>query len=568
LVDLLDVVSPAERDPWYDRATIYALDVELFNDADGDGVGDFQGLIDRLDYLNRLGVSALWLLPFYGTPNRDNGYDVSDYYAVDDRLGTLGDFVDFVHEAEDRGIHVIVDLVVNHTSDQHPWFQQAREDPDSKYRDYYVWRDEIPEEHEDRGSVFPGEVEPERVWTYDDVADAYYYHRFYPFQPDLNVRNPAVRDEIRQIMEFYLELGVSGFRVDAATLMIEQKDPDGPELDDPHDILREMKEVVLRHRGDGILLAEADDDPEHLDDYFGENRNEMDLLLNFVLHAHLLHGLATESAGPIHEGLDRLPDVPGRGKWANFLGNFDELNIGRLAREAQHEVYEHFAPEPDMRIYGRGIRRRLASILGGDRKRIELALSVLFSLPGVPLLIYGTEIGMGEDLSQPGRTSVRTPMQWSAEKNGGFSDASVEDLVRPVIEEGEFGTENVSVAAQRADPNSLLNWTERLIATRNESPEIVHGRFQVIDTGVDSVLAFRYDWNGDSVLCVHNLADDPVSAALDLNLEGAYVYPVIGDADLEPDDGTYRMSLDAYGTGWFRAASVRRNGASRLSDES
>ncbi|WP_313691598.1 alpha-amylase family protein [Halorarum halobium] len=551
-------MASTSPETWFKNAVVYAVDVETFNDSNGDGVGDFPGLMEKLDYLDRLGVSALWLLPFYPTPNRDNGYDVADYYGVDSRLGTLGDFVEFMDEAEAHGIRVLVDLVVNHTSDQHPWFQAARRDPDSKYRDYYVWIEERPPPDPERGTVFPGEVEDERVWTYDEEAGAYYYHRFYPFQPDLNLANPEVRAEIYRIMKFWLELGVSGFRVDAATLMIQPKHPDAEQLDDPHEVLRSLKRHAVARRSDAVLLAEADDAPGELASYFGDGA-EMDLLMNFVLNAHLVAALATERAAPLAEGLERLPpaDV---GQWMNFLRNYDELNIGRLPTDLRETVFDRFAPEEDMRIYGRGIRRRLAPMLEGDERRIKLAFSLLFSMPGTPMLLYGDEIGMGEDLSLPGRTSVRTPMQWTDEENGGFSTADPDDLVLPAVSGGEFGYESVNVAAQRAEAESLLNWMERLIATRRESTEIGEGEFSVLEADDPCAFAHRYDYDGNSVVCVHNLADETCSLEFDLELrEGDALYPLLGTADhARHDDGSCAVTLEEYGYIWLR---LHRTGA-------
>lgn len=545
----------------YDSAdestVIYALDVETFVDSDGDGVGDFQGVINRLDYLDRLGVTALWLLPFYETPNLDNGYDVMDYYSVDERLGTLGDFAAFVDAADERGIDVIIDLVMNHTSDQHPWFEAAREDPDSEYRDYYIWKEEKPTEDPTRGSVFPGEVEPERVWSYDEVADAYYYHRFYPFQPDLDLQNSAVREEMFRVMGFWLDLGVRGFRVDAATLMIQGKDPDRPGPEDPHALLREMKHVARHHRGNAILLAEADDDPAHLDEYFGED-DGMDRLMNFVLNAHLIHGLAVESAEPVREGLTRLPTPPTGCTWANFLRNYDELNIGRLSESDKETVFEAFAPEPDMRIYGRGIRRRIAPMLDGDRQQIELAYSLLFSMPGTPLLLYGDEIGMGDDLSLPGRTSVRTPMQWSADPHGGFSDASAEELVRNVIDDGAFAYENVNVTDQHADPDSLLNWFHRLIATHQECRVLERGAWEFVETDADGVLVHRYE-GARPVVCAHNLAPEEATVRVgpDVSSGGHGLFSLFGPGEVsETAAGSWELSLDPYGYGWFRAGGI------------
>ncbi|WP_435181740.1 alpha-amylase family protein [Halorussus sp. AFM4] len=578
------------KDRWYENATFYAIDVEAFADGDGDGVGDFEGLTDRLDYLESLGIDCVWLLPFYPSPNRDNGYDVMDYYGVDDRHGTLGDFVEFAREADRRGIRVIVDLVVNHTSDQHPWFRKAREDPDSEYRDYYVWREDLPEDPDPvRGPVFPGEEDS--VWSYDEAAEAFYYHRFYHFQPDLNIANPEVREEIRKIMGFWLELGVSGFRVDAATLMIDNKGGlESTRLDDPHGVLRDMRHFVERRGDDAILFAEADDAPEHLGDYFGSTTgrqpsnaetaaelgegDEMNVLLNFLLDAYLVLALAEREAGPIRDVLDLLPPRPEGGQWANFLRNYDELNVGRLPEDGQQKVFEAFAPDEDMRIYGRGIRRRLAPMLDGDPDRIRLAYSLLYSLPGTPLLVYGDEIGMGDDLDLPGRTAVRTPMQWSGERNAGFSTADSGELVRPVVSGGEYGYETVNVAAQRGDPDSLLQWFSRLNRLRGECPEIGTGDCEVLDVDDPAVFAHRMVSDHGRVVAVHNLDDRPTEATLDLVAEpdrllgeaafeqvrpdsgGTAVADGNGDADgsgaAGADAGAWRFELDRYGFCWVR----------------
>ncbi|WP_135829094.1 alpha-amylase family protein [Halorussus halobius] len=560
-------------DRWYENATIYAVDVEAFADGDGDGVGDFAGLTDRLDYLEGLGVDCLWLLPFYPSPNRDNGYDVADYYGVDAQYGTLGDFVALVHAARDRGIRVIVDLVVNHTSDQHPWFQRAREDPDSPYRDYYVWRADPPDDPDpERGPVFPGEEES--VWSYDEAAEAFYYHRFYHFQPDLNLANEAVREEIRKVLEFWLQLGVSGFRVDAATLMIDNKGGlESTRLDDPHGVLRELRRFVERRGDDAILLAEADDDPDHLADYFGDG-DEMNVLLNFLLDAYLVAALAEESATPIRTVLDLLPEIPAGGQWANFLRNYDELNVGRLPPEARRTVFDAFAPDEGMRIYGRGIRRRLAPMLDGDRDRIELAYSLLYSLPGTPLVVYGDEIGMGEDLSLPGRNAVRTPMQWADEPNAGFSAADPDDLVRPVISGGEFGYESVNVADQRGDPDSLLQWFSRLNRLRSECPEVGRGDCEVLSVEDPAVFAHRMTSDRGRVTAVHNLGADPTRATLALGSGPDHSTPtrLFGDAEFarvggsgngtsdaseagagdEAGAGEWRFDLGRYGYCWVR----------------
>jgi len=538
---------------WYENAVVYAVDVEAFQDADGDGVGDFPGLRDRLDYLNHLGVDCLWLLPFYPSPNRDNGYDVMDYYGVDPRHGTLGDFVEFLREAEERGIRVLVDLVANHTSDQHPWFKRAREDPDSPYRDYYVWSTDPPESGPDRQSVFPGEAGAGRVWTYDTEAGAYYYHRFYEFQPDLNLQNPDVLAEIKRVMGFWLRLGVSGFRIDAATLMIQEKRPGNGPLSDPHAVLRELKEHARQYRSDAVLLAEADDDPERLGEYFEAG---VDLLLNFYLDAHLFLAFASERAEPVRRALATLPEPPAGCGWANFLRNYDELNLGRLPPEDRAQVFEQFAPEERMRIYGRGVRRRLAPMLAGDERRIALAFSLLFSLPGTPMLVYGDEIGMGEDLDLSGRTAVRTPMQWSATENAGFSTAPAGSLVRPLVDEGPFAYERVNVGEEWATEESLLNFVEHLVGTRHEAPEVGQGALEVVVVGEPSVLAHRYDHEGTTVAMVHNLAGDARSVTLDLDAGDASPAVLLGGGEVgRLDDGGLSVDLAGYGYCWFRLGS-------------
>ena len=377
---------------WFKDAVVYALDVGTVLDGDGDGVGDFGGLTSRLDYLVDIGVNCLWLLPFYPSPNRDNGYDVTDYYRVNPRHGTLGDFVEFVRAAKARGLRLIVDLVVNHTSDQHPWFQAARADPESPYRDYYVWT-KVPPPTEEK-TVFPT-VEPS-PWAYDEVAKAHYWHHFYWHQPDLKVANPAVQVEIRKIIEFWLALGVDGFRVDAAPYMVQ---PKGPTPGAGHDLFRELRTYLSEQRRDAVFVAEADSAPAELAEFFGGDGrcDEMHLLFNFMLNKYLWLALARGQAEPLNRGLGLLPEVPSGGQWANFVRNLDELDLERLTEEERQEVYRAFGPEERMRVYGRGIRRRAAPMLG-DARRLRLAYSLALTLPGTPVIPYGDEIGMGDDL--------------------------------------------------------------------------------------------------------------------------------------------------------------------------
>jgi maltose alpha-D-glucosyltransferase/alpha-amylase len=393
--------------------------------------------------------------------------------------------------------------------------------------------------------VFPGEEED--VWRYDEVADAYYYHRFYHFQPDLNIANPEVREEIYKILRFWLSLGVSGFRVDAATLMIEPKGEGDLVVEDPHGVFKSMKRTVRSATADGVLLAEADDAPEKLNEYFGEG-DEMDLMLNFVLNAHVTHALAAGSADPIEEGLERLPDPGDRGRFANFLRNFDELNLGRLDSEDQEATYEAFAPEEHMRIYDRGIRRRLGAMLEGDRDRIAMAHSLVFSLPGTPILVAGDEIGMGDELSLAGRNPVRTPIHWGDAPSAGFSTADPDELVRPVIEDGEFGYDRVNVDAQRADADSLLHRIVRLVRARDELPALKRGRHSVLDDGPESVFAHRYEWGDGSVDCLHNLGTGTATVELPGAEGDDRGVRVAGDAALRDGEAT----LDRYEYCWVR----------------
>jgi maltose alpha-D-glucosyltransferase/alpha-amylase len=549
-------------DLWYKNAIIYAIDVKTFCDSNGDGIGDFAGLTARLDYLQGLGVTCLWVLPFYPSPGRDNGYDVSDYYTVDQRLGTLGDFVEFLHEARGCGIRVLADLVVNHTSNEHPWFQAARRDPSSPYRDYYVWASEAPE-HPESPPVFPGETKS--VWSYDDVAGAYYFHHFYPFEPGLNLGNPAVQEEILRIMGFWLELGISGFRVDSAPFLVRPKGTALHKHDaGTHALLERMHRFAQWRRSEAVMLAEANVEPEKVGSYFG-NGGEMQMLFNFFGDSHIFLALATERAEFIARGLARLPppklDV---GQWVSYLRNLDELDLERLADDEQRKVFEAFAPEQEMRIFDRGIRRRLAPMLGGDQRRIQLALSLIFTLPGTPLFVYGDEIGMGDDLRLHGRDAVRTPMQWSAEPNGGFSAAPSTDLVRPVISSGPFRYECVNAAKQRRSPGSLLNVVRRMIATRKECPELGWGDYQVLDSGDPAVFAHRCDWRGGSVLAVHNLSARECVATLPLGGSGSPVVELLADQEYDDEDQltSHRIHLGPYGYRWFRPSDRHRQASS------
>ncbi|RIV35897.1 alpha-amylase family protein [Micromonospora radicis] len=541
-------------DRWYSEAVVYCLDIDTFADSNGDGVGDIQGLIGRLDYLARLGVTCLWLHPIHPSPNDDDGYDVTDFYNVDPRFGTLGDFAELLHQAGNRGIRVIIDLVVNHTSDQHPWFQSARSSPDSPYRDWYVWSDREPADRH-QGMVFPGEQH--ETWTYDRTAKAWYYHRFYRFQPDLDTTNPEVRDEIKKIMSFWLQLGVAGFRMDAVPFIIERTEPGDPNPDLDFEFLTELRQHVQWRRGDAILLAEANVEPDQLPAFFGDSggsANRVHMLFDFMLNGRLMLALARQDPEPVIEALRDTPALPEGGQWATFLRNHDEIDLSRLTAEQRNQVYEHFGPEEDMRIYDRGIRRRLAPMLNNDRRRIELAYSLQFSLRGTPVLRYGEEIGMGEDLSLPGREAIRTPMQWSYEGNAGFSRAEPEKLVRPVIDKGDFGYDKVNVTLQRRDRNSLLAWFERMIRTLREAPEIGFGSTTHIDVPMPpGVLAHRADGPTGTMVFLHNLG--AVDAEVDLSLlqpEAELPIDVLADRNYADIGKLDKLNVAGYGYRWIR----------------
>ncbi len=532
---------------WYKNAIIYSLDVETFMDGNGDGIGDFHGLLGRVDYLDSLGVEAVWLQPFQPTPNRDDGYDIVDYYGVDPRLGTLGDFAEFARALEERGIRLILDLVVNHTSDQHPWFQEACKDPSSRYRDFYLWSKEKPA-GADTGMVFPGVQET--TWTWNEQAGAYYFHRFYDHQPDLNIENPLVRDEILRVIGFWLKLGVAGFRIDAAPFLIELLDEQAPQRDAMFAFLETMNAEVSWQRGDAILLAEANVAVEKVDEYFCGARR-MHMLFNFIVNQALFLALARQESAPLKSALASLPKLPHKAQWAQFLRGHDELDLGRLTDEEREEVFQAFGPRPDMQIYDRGIRRRLAPMLDGDQRRIEMAHSLMFSLPGTQVIRYGDEIGMGEDLSLKERNAVRTPMQWADTKNAGFSSAPADDLIRPVVQDGAFDYRTVNVRAQFADPNSLLNRMHNLIRARTSSSEIGWGDFDILDTGQPHVLAHTCRWNNRLFCAVHNLAAEPCTVRLPLDDDD---WKGVGElvADRPYGEAAREFEIGEYGYRWFR----------------
>jgi maltose alpha-D-glucosyltransferase/alpha-amylase len=552
-------IHPIRRHPdviedlWYKNAVIYALNVDSFMDGNGDGCGDFEGLTRRLDYLESLGIDAIWIGPFQTSPNRDNGYDISDFYSVDKRFGSNGDYVEFMNHAKSRGIRVLIDLVVNHTSDQCEWFRESRSDPSSKRRDWYVWSKKRPKNWR-QGMVFPGVQKS--TWTKDPEAGMYYYHRFYDFQPDLNMDNTDVRTEVRRIMGFWLELGVSGFRVDAVPFVIEgSPDASGRKPPMHFEYLEQMRSFLVWRTSGAIMLGEANVAPPEHKKYFGTHGDGIHMMFNFYVNQHLFYALASEDTGPLKMALRATKQLPPSAQWAHFLRNHDELDLGRLTNEQRELVFQKFGPEKSMQLYDRGIRRRLAPMLG-ERAQLELAYSVIFSLPGTPVVRYGDEIGMGDDLRLKERECARTPMQWSSEPHGGFTTA--DRPVRPVISDGPYGCGELNVEKQRRDPNSLLNWTASMIRVRKECPEIGWGSWDILATRSPNVLGICYEWRGNAVIVLHNFSSRPQEARFTVaRPDGKLLSNLLVNEEIHADDmGTHKVALESYGYRWYRVGGL------------
>ena len=543
-------VPPGPDEHWYKNAVLYSLDVKTFRDTSGNGYGDFRGLTASLDHIERLGATCIWLQPFYPSPGLDNGYDVADYYGVDPRLGDLDDFRAFVDAAHARGMRVVIDMVLDHTSVEHPWFREACRDPDSPYREYYLITHEPPEKAPERRPV---DIEETGAWCRHEESGLYYYHSFFPFQPDLDLAHPAVRGEAKRVMDFWLDQGVDGFRMDAI-----------PEIFGPyHDerfgdeglaLLDEWSRHVRGRREDAVLVGEVDMPPARYRDYFGTGER-LPLLFNFYLTEHLFLSLAREDATPLGHALHEIPRPARHQGYVNFLRSHDELSFRQLEPDEAEQVFSAYAPDPRMRIFRRGVRRRLAPLLHGERRDIEMAFSLLLSMPGVPMIEYGDEIGMGEDLDRPERHGIRTPMQWASARNGGFSDAPEEELVRSPIRRGGYGFERVNVEAQRGEPGSLLEWLGRAVRVRKGLPVLGRTDPEIVASKDPSVLALLYrDPDAGALLTVHNLSSRPRDAeiALPEDLRGSpseilqdHVYPPI-----EAEGG--EVKIGGRGYRWFR----------------
>ncbi len=549
---------------WYQRAVFYEVLVQAFFDSNDDGHGDLRGLAAKLDYLQWLGVDCLWLPPFYDSPRRDGGYDIRDYYQVAPEYGTTDDFVDLVDAAHARGIRVITDLVLNHTSDTHKWFNESRSDPDGPYGDYYVWRDADTEYAGVR--IIFSDTESSN-WTFDPVRQQFYWHRFYSHQPDLNYDSPAVQDEMLNVVRFWLDLGIDGFRLDAVTYLFEREGTDCANLPETHAYLQRLRKTIDAEYPGRIMLAEANLWPSELVDYFGDpdtGGNECHMAFHFPLMPRIFMAVRQESRTPISEIIKETPAIPFGCQWGTFLRNHDELTLEMVTGEERDYMHEHYAEDPRGRLNG-GIRRRLAPLLSSDRGQIKLFTSLLLSLPGSPVLYYGDEIGMGDNIWLTDRDGVRTPMQWSVDRNGGFSRCDPNKLYLPVNAGWVYGYQAVNVERQSDQPDSLLQWTRQMLAVRRKYRALAQGTFEDLGGSNPSVLAFLREHaddegNIETVLCVHNLSRHPQPVQLSLSrrfhshapieLTGGAEFPQIG---LRP----YLLTLPGYGSYWFSITPTR-----------
>ncbi|WP_337270748.1 maltose alpha-D-glucosyltransferase [Oryzifoliimicrobium ureilyticus] len=535
---------------WYKDAIIYQLHIKSFYDANGDGIGDFEGLYQKLDHIAALGVNAIWLLPFFPSPRRDDGYDIADYRNVSPDYGTMDDFRKFVTAAHERNIRVIIELVINHTSDQHPWFQRARQAPaGSSERDFYVWSDTDQKFPETRIIFLDTE---KSNWTWDPVAGAYYWHRFYSHQPDLNFDHPPVMEELLDIMRFWLETGIDGFRLDAIPYLVEREGTNNENLPETHDILKRIRAALDSTHPGVMLLAEANQWPEDTREYFGDG-DECHMAFHFPLMPRMYMAIAKEDRFPITDIMRQTPEIPETCQWAIFLRNHDELTLEMVTDEERDYLWNTYASDKRARI-NLGIRRRLAPLMERDRRRIELMNALLLSMPGTPVLYYGDEIGMGDNIYLGDRDGVRTPMQWSPDRNGGFSKADPARLVLPPVMDPLYGYEAVNVEAQGADAHSLLNWTRRMLALRGNHPAFGRGTLRFLKPSNRRILAYLREYGDEVLLCVVNLSRLPQAVELDLSaFEGRIPIELTGMSPFPPiGQLTYLLTLPPYGFFWFQ----------------
>jgi maltose alpha-D-glucosyltransferase/alpha-amylase len=534
---------------WYKDAIIYQVHVRTFYDSNGDGIGDFRGLAQKLDYLQNLGITAIWLMPFFPSPLRDDGYDIADYRSVHPSYGSLDDFKVFLDAAHQRGIRVIIEMVLNHTSDQHPWFQESRSSRDNPRRDWYVWSDTDTQYRGTRIIFLDTELSN---WAWDPVSKQYYWHRFFGHQPDLNYDSPAVRAEMWDVMKFWLEMGVDAFRLDAVPYLVEREGTNCENLPETHQIIKELRAKVDQQFPGRMLLAEANQWPADLRPYFS-NGDEFQMAFHFPLMPRMFMGLKLEDRKPITEILQQTPSIPDNCQWCLFLRNHDELTLEMVTDMERDYMYDEYAREKTMRI-NLGIRRRLAPLLDNDRRRIELMNGMLMSLPGTPIIYYGDEIGMGDNVNLGDRNGVRTPMQWDGGWNGGFSSADPEALYSPLMLNPVYGFQAVNVQSQKRFDHSLLSWMKRLISTRKSMPVFGRGSIEFLYPANHRVLAYVRQFGKDTLLVVNNLSSSAQAVELDLKrykghilieMFGRNIFPRIGDLP-------YLLTMGPYQFYWFR----------------
>ncbi len=533
---------------WFKTAVFYEVYVRGFNDADGDGHGDIRGVIDKLDYLEWLGVDCIWMLPMYPSPMRDGGYDIADFFGVNPDYGNVGDVQELIESAHQRGIRVIADLVMNHTSSDHPWFQEARSSPESPKRDWYVWSD-TKHRYEDVRIIFIDTEESN--WTWDEDAGAYYWHRFFRHQPDLNYDNPEVQEAMIEVLRFWLDLGLDGFRLDAVPYLFEREGTNCENLPETHAYLKRVRREIDENYPDRVLLAEANQWPADVVDYFGDG-DECHMAFHFPLMPRMFMAIRKGTAQPIVDILEQTPAIPESCQWGLFLRNHDELTLEMVTDDERDYMYAEYARDPRAKL-NLGIRRRLAPLLDNGRDEIELMMAILFSLPGSPVLYYGDEIGMGDNIYLGDRDGVRTPMHWTSDRNGGFSRADFAQLYLPPLMDPVHGFAAVNVEAQLRSQNSLLRWTQRFIALRKQRPVFGLGGYESLMTSNHAIFAHVRTWEDDTVLCVHNTARSAQAVELDLSryrdwrpveLLGGAEFPLIGELP-------YLLTLAPRGYFWF-----------------
>ncbi len=537
-------------DLWYKDAIFYELHVKAFYDSNADGIGDFRGLTEKLDYLQDLGVDCLWILPFYPSPLRDDGYDISDYYTVHPSYGSLADFKAFLRAAHHRRIRVITDLVMNHTSDQHDWFQQARRSPKSRYRNYYVWS-QTNQKYQGARIIF---TDTERSnWTWDQDAGAYYWHRFFSHQPDLNFDNPQVQRAMQKVIRYWMDVGIDGFRMDAVPYLYEREGTNCENLPETHTYLKQVRREVERTHPGKVLLCEANQWPQDVRPYFGDG-DECHMAFNFPVMPRIFMSLRREDRLPIVDIIEQTPGIPVNCQWGLFLRNHDELTLEMVTDEERDYMYREFAADPRMKI-NLGIRRRLAPLMGNGRRQIELLTSLLFTLPGSPIIYYGDELGMGDNIYMGDRNGVRTPMQWSGDRNAGFSRADTAMIYSPLVVDPVYGYQSVNVEAQLRTPSSLLNWNKRMIRIRKRYPVFGRGSIEFLSPENRKVLAYLRSDGEQTVLVVANLSRFSQPVELDLRrFHGMSLVELIGETHFPcvREDQPYFLSLGPHGFYWFR----------------